>query len=187
MANWDSGLHWDSNPPVYYDSGPVVVTPNQMPDNRISAVLAASALANINTAITTIRTNAPFLLNLSAYDRKHLASVNEASQGVILAALNFVQQNPEAIPGTFNTAEFNKDGALLTPMQQATSAVAQLHQDFDDTLKALQGDLYAEFLDVYAFAKANNRNGAYDEFINSVKGRFKKNNHPPASPTPPGA
>ena len=101
-----------------------------------------------------------------------MPSVTEASQGIILAALNFVAQHPEALPATFNAAEFAKDGALLTPLQQAASAIAQLNQDFDDTLKALQGDLYSEFLDVYAFAQANNRNGAYDEFITTAKSRF---------------
>jgi hypothetical protein len=145
-----------------------------MSQNKISATLAAAAVTNITTAIATIRTNLPFLLNLTQNERQSLPGITESSQGVVLAALNFAGQHPEALPGTFNTAEFAKDGALLTPLQQVASSVAQLNQDVDDTLRALHSDLYLQFLDVYAFAKANNRSGAFDEFINAVKGRFAR-------------
>lgn len=145
---------------------------NTMSQNKISATLAAPAVDDITTAIATIRANAPFLLNLTPADRQGMPSVTEGSQGIIIAALNFVAQHPEALPASFNIVEFQKDGALLPPLQQVASLIAQLNQDFDDTLKALQGDLYSEFLDVYAYAKAANRTGAYDEFINSVKSRF---------------
>ena len=156
-----------------------------MSQNKVSAVLAAPAVTNISTAITTIRTNTPFLLNLSASDRQHMPSVTEASQGIILAALNFVQQHPEAMPASFNAAEFQKDGALLPQLQQVASEIAQLNQDFDDTLKALQGDLYSEFLDVYAYAQAANRSGAYDEFINTAKSRFSGGPRQKAAPATP--
>jgi hypothetical protein len=76
------------------------------------------------------------------------------------------------LPGTFNVAEFNKDAALLAPLQQVASLIATLNTDTDDTLRALHSDLYVETLDVYAFAKAANRAGAYDDYINTVKTRF---------------
>jgi hypothetical protein len=145
-----------------------------MTQNKISATLAAAAVTNITTAIATIRTNTPFLINLSPLERQGLPGITEGSQGVVLAALNFVAQHPEALPATFNAAEFTKDGALLPQLHQIASQIAQLNGDFDDTLRALHSDLYLAFLDVYAFAKANNRGGAYTEFIDSVKGRFAR-------------
>jgi hypothetical protein len=148
-----------------------------MSQNKVSAVLTAQAITNITGAITTIRANIPFLLNLTPEQRKRQQSITESSQGIVLASLNFAAQHPEALPAAFNTAEFKKDGDLLAPLQQIESLVAQLKQDVDDTLKGLQGDLYSEFLDVYAYAKAANRNGAYDEFINNVKGRFSSGPH----------
>lgn len=155
-----------------------------MSQNKISAVLTPTNLTAITTAVATIRTNSP-LLNLTPAERRSLQSITETSQGVVLASLNFVAQHPEALPASFNTAEFNKDGALLAPLQQMASLIAQLHQDFDDTLRALHSDLYAEFLDVYAYAKANNRTGAYDEFINTVKVRFAKSPRKPKTPPTP--
>jgi hypothetical protein len=122
--------------------------------------------------IATIRTDLPFLLNLNAEQRKKLQNITEASQGITQATINFVTQHPEALPSTFNVAEFNKDAALLTPFQQVASLIANLNTDTDDTLRALHSDLYGETLDVYAYAKAANRAGAYDDYINIVKTRF---------------
>jgi hypothetical protein len=98
----------------------------------------------VTTAIATIRTNLPFL---NAEQRKKLQNITEASQGVVQATINFVAQHPEALPGTFNTTEFNKDAALLAPLQQLASLIAALNTDTDDTLRALHSDLYAETLD----------------------------------------
>ena len=154
-----------------------------MNENKISAALAAQAVTNINAALATIRENLPFLLNLTAKERKSLPSITEETQGVVLAALNFTMQHPEALPATFDSDEFKKDGDLLTPFQQVASSVDQLNTDINDTLRALHGDLYGQFLDVYAFAKANNRSGGYDAFIDSVKGRFAKGpRKPPTTP-----
>jgi hypothetical protein len=140
--------------------------------NLVSAALAAQAVTNITTAVATIRTNLPFLLNLNDAQRKSLRNITEASQGIAQATINFVAQHPEALPGTFNVAEFNKDAALLAPFQQVASLIASLNTDTDDTLRALHSDLYSETLDVYAYAKAANRAGAYDDYINTVKTRF---------------
>jgi hypothetical protein len=158
-----------------------------MSKNNISATLAETAVTNINTAIATIRTNLPFLLNLTAAQRRDLQHAGSSGQGVIQSALDFVAQHPEALPATFDTAEFAKDGALLTPFAPIVTSIASLNEDVSDTMIALQADLYSEFLDVYAFAKANNRSGAYDTFINAVKGRFARGPRAKKTTTPPSA
>jgi len=164
---WDSGARWDEPEP----SSPA--TPTTMSQNKISATLAAAAVTNITTAIATIRTNLPFLINLTL-DQRKLAHAASSGQGVIQAALTFAAQHPEALPSTFDTAEFAKDGALLASFGPIVAAITALNEDVSDTHIALQSDLYAEFLDVYAFARANNRSGAYNTFIEAVKGRFAK-------------
>ena len=142
--------------------------------NLVSADLTTQAVTAINAAVETIRTNLPFLINLTPSQRQTLAHASEAGQGVIQDSLTFVAQHPEAMPGTFDSAEFAKDGALLSVYAPVAAAIATLAEDVDDTMIALQSDLYGEFLDVYAFAQANNRNGAYDTFIQAVKGRFAR-------------
>lgn len=145
-----------------------------MSKNNISATLPATAINDINTAIATIRTNLPFLTNLTPAQRHTLAHAGTTGQGVIQDSLNFAMQHPEALPATFDADEFAKDGALNEAYGPIVAAIALLNQDMTDTMITLQGDLYSEFLDVYAFARANNRNGAYDTFIQSVKSRFAR-------------
>lgn len=143
-----------------------------MSKNNISATLADTAVTNINAALAVIRTNLPFLVNLTPEQRHTLAHAGTSGQGVIQDSLTFAVQHPEALPASFNSAEFAKDGTLKTAYAPVVAAIALLNQDVTDTMISLQADLYSEFLDVYAFAQANNRNGAYDTFIQSVKSRF---------------
>ncbi len=156
-----------------------------MSQNKVSSTLAATAAANITTAIATIRTNLPFLINLTKDERQSLPRAGDNSQAFLQASLTFVAQHPEALPANFNTAEFAKDGALLTPFSPVVAAIAQLNEDVQDTDLALNSDLFAQSLDVYAFAKANNRGGAYDAYVDSVKGRFAKRPRTPATPPTP--
>ena len=140
--------------------------------NLVSSQLTTQAVTDITNAIATIRTNLPFLRNLNSAQRKQLQNVTEASQGIVQATITFVAQHPEALPASFSISEFNKDAALIAPFQQIASLIANLHNDTDDTLRALHSDLYSETLDVYAYAKAANRAGAYDNYIGTVKTRF---------------
>jgi hypothetical protein len=182
------GARWDGTvEEVMAASNTQNNTTNMSSQNIVSAAFTAQAVTNITTAIATIRTNLPFLLNLNDAQRKQLQNITEASQGIVQATINFVAQHPEALPGTFNTTEFNKDAALLAPLQQAASLIASLNTDTSDTLRALHSDLYGETLDVYAFAKAANRAGAYDDYLNTVKTRFATGPRKKKTPTPPTA
>ena len=183
-------------PPAYYDSGVTYDSGVRYWDgaennnimatqNLISATLAAQAVTNINAAIATIRANAPFLISLTKQERSSLPRMGAGSIDFVEKTIAFVQQHPEALPATFNTAEYLKDGALNTPLKPLVALMAQLNEDFDDTGLALGSDLLVQSLDVYAFAKATNRNGAYDAYIDSVKGRFARSPRTPATPPPP--
>jgi hypothetical protein len=124
----------------------------------------------------------PFLVHLTLEERRRLVKAGDKSQSAVQAGLTFASQHPEALPSTFDAAEFAKDGALLDPLGQIAAAVASLNEDIQDTLLALNSDLMLEFLDLYAIAKANNRDGRYDTFIQPIKnGRFFR---PPRPATP---
>jgi hypothetical protein len=130
----------------------------------------------------TIRTNLPFLVQLNAEDRQNMAHGGSKSQGVIQLGLDFAAQYPGALPADFSAAEFAKDGALHDAFQALALSVAQFNDDIQGTLMVLNGELFLQFLDVYAFAKANNRDGRYNTFVNAVKVRFAKT--PKATTTP---
>ncbi len=183
MANYDSGVLWD-DPSVRYDDLVAPPTPT-MSQNKVSAVLAPAALANVNTALATIRTNLPFLLTLSDEERKAMPKANDGSAGFIQQSLIFASQHPEALLAGFSAAEYAKDGTLLTPLQSVCNLVTQLHSDCTDTLMALNSDLMAESLDVYAGGKANNRGGNYSSYVDVAKAHFAQGPRKPKT-TPPG-
>jgi hypothetical protein len=116
----------------------------------------------------------PFLISLTDDERAHLPHIGDKSGEVLTQTLNFVTQFPEALPATFNIAEFKKDGALFNPLETVAMASADNNQLIQDTRLALRSDLLMGILDVYAYSKANNRTGAYDSYVNSMKGHFAK-------------
>ena len=63
-------------------------------------------------------------------------------------------------------------------------SVAKLDQDITDTLMVLNSELYLQTIQVYAFAKVNNRDGRYDSFIALLKPYFTHPRKPAASTTP---
>ena len=142
--------------------------------NKVSAQLAAQAVTDILAAYATIKQNMPFLINLTDDERAHLPHIGDKSGEVLTQTLNFVSQFPEALPATFNIAEFQKDGALFTPLETVAMASTQNDQLIQDTRLALRSDLLLAILNVYAFAKANNRTGAYDSYVSYMKDHFAK-------------
>ena len=152
-----------------------------MSQNKVSATLAETAVTNILAAYATIRQNMPFLINLTDDERAHLPHIGDKSADVLNQTLLFVSQFPEALPATFNTLEFQKDGTLFTSLESVAMASAQNDQLIQDTRLALRSDLLLAILDVYAFAKANNRNGAYDSYVNYMKSHFAKPRTPAAT------
>jgi len=153
--------------------------------NKVSAQLAAQAVTDILAAYATIRAKLPFLISLTDEERAHLPHIGDKSAEALNQTLLFVAQSAEALPATFNIPELQKDGALFNPLETVAMASAQNDRLIQDTLLALRSDLLLAILDVYAFAKANNRTGAYDTYVNYMKGHFAKPRTPAAAPAKP--
>jgi hypothetical protein len=100
--------------------------------------------------------------------------------------LDFAAEKPWPCPADFSATEFAKDGALHDAFEALALLLAQLNDDVQGTLMVLNGELFLQFLDVYAYAKANNGDGRYNSFIAAVKERFAKTPKPTTTPvTPP--
>ena len=147
---------------------------NMSENNKISAALAAQDLADILAAFATIRQKAPFLLSLTEDERAHLPHIGDKSGGVLQVTKDFVAQFPEALPADFSVPEFNKDTALFDPLESMANASAASDQLIQDTRLALRSDLLLQILDVYACAKANNRGGRYQTYVDYMAGHFAK-------------
>ena len=158
---------------------------NTMEQNMVSYTMAEQAVTNIVTAIGVIRTNIPFLLHLEPQDRQTLPHVTPASQGTLEQASIFANANSGALPGDFPLAGFNQDFVLQKVFLPIATAIAQLNEEVQDTLLALNSDLYYGMLDIYAFAKAANRDGRYDTIVKTLKPFFSRPRKKVSTPTPP--
>ena len=179
----DPQMYWGN--PLLRWNGVYPGTNNIMDNNKVSAVLAAQAVTNILAAVGTIRTNLPFLITLTEQQRHDLPKMGPTRRDAVMQSLIFAAQNPTALPGTFDAVEFAKDGTLLPPFETVAQAIASINEDTQDTLLALHNDLFMGLLDVYAFAKANNRVVAYDSYLNLVKPAFAKTRKAATPVTPP--
>jgi len=196
---WDSEkpdgspLCWDdSDPAITWDAlAPEAWSKhnNTMQQNMVEATLAEQAVTDIVGAIGVIRNRLNFLITLDLEERQRLPHITPQSQGTLEQAHIFANANPGALAGDFNLPAFNQDFLLQKVFLPIATAIAQLNEEVQDTLLALNSDLYYGLLDIYAFAKASNRDGRYDEVVSTLKPFFsrprKKAAPTDSTPTPP--
>lgn len=84
-----------------------------MSTTSISATLAQTQRDAVFQAIATIKENLPFLVDLSADDRKALPKMGDKSRAFVSKALEVATQNPEFLPRSFDIDEMRKDVQLF--------------------------------------------------------------------------
>ena len=159
-------------------------TTHNMNNNKSSAAMSAQDLTDVTSAYATIRAKMPFLLNLPPDERAHLAHMGDKTVGILQPTRDFIAQFPEALPADFILAEFNKDCDLFAPLDASADASAAANQAIQDTRLALRSDLLYAILDIYACAKANNRGGRYQTYVDYMKAHFARPRKPKTPPTP---
>ncbi len=158
---------------------------NAMSTRKVSAALAAQVLADTLAAFVTIRTNLPFLISLSDDERAHLPHLGDKSIGLIQATKDFVTQHPEALPADFSLVEFNKSCDLFAPFESIADASDAADQAIQDTRVGIRHDLFNDISNIYACAKANNRTGRYQTYVDYMAAHYSKPRKPKTPPTPP--
>src|SRR5437764_76800 len=117
-----------------------------MPDNRVSAVLSETDQQAVMAAINTIRQKLPFLIDLSAEDRRSLPKMGERSRGFVSQALEVAAQNEDILPRSFEVAEMRKDVELAAALLPIITALSQLVELIEDTSMAVGSEAYAAAL-----------------------------------------
>jgi hypothetical protein len=157
-------------------------------DNRISAVLTAQDITDILAAITTIQGKLPFLLSLTAQQRKELPKMGDKSAAFDEKCYTYMTSNPEFLPGFVELDEVNKDRALREQIVQFYPQLSALYETVDDTLMVLGSELWMADLAYYQStreAARRNRPGAESIYAN-LRERFPGAAQT-AKPTPPSA
>ncbi|MBN3908350.1 MAG: hypothetical protein HWQ35_17950 [Nostoc sp. NMS1] len=147
-----------------------------MSTTPISATLAPTQRDAVFQAIATIKENLPFLVDLSADDRKALPKMGDKSRAFVSKALEVATQNPEFLPRSFDLEEMRKDVQLFEALYPLLLSLTQLQDLVDDTSLAVGSEAYAAALQVYNYAKVSGQGTGLDTMVEEMGQRFSRKN-----------
>jgi hypothetical protein len=128
-------------------------------ENKVSITVAATAIANINTALSTIEKNLPALINLTIDERKALPKMGDKTLAFVGKALDYAKQNPSLVPTFLNVAEFEKDVIAVNTLNSILKPMLQLTEKLDDTTLLAGSEAYTAALVFYTAIKAAEKAG----------------------------
>jgi hypothetical protein len=125
-----------------------------MPYQNISAQLSDRDKADIKAAIATLDEKLPFLVNLTAIERRNLYKMGDKSLGFVNNSVTAALQNQDILPPTFDIPEFERDFALAQDLSEIHAQLQQITEKVDDTLVAVGSEAMRSSLSVYDYVKA---------------------------------
>lgn len=191
LLTWNSNLAWNAPGAVWNG---VAAQPNPNPSNtmnRVSASITDQDITDILAAVTTIRSKLPFLVSLSAQDRRELPKLGPKSAGFHEKVYAYMGTNPELIPGFVAMAEVTKDDALRARMMQFVPELTTLCEEVDDTLMVIASELWMADLAYYQNVREAAKRGlpGADTIYANLRERFpgtpRPVQPPPQPPAPP--
>jgi len=156
-----------------------------MPYQNINATLSGTDLQAVKDAFATILGKLPFLVNLTADERKGILKTGAGSLAFVQNASSAAQNNTTIFPASFNTADFKKDVDLLATLTELATLASSLASRLDDTRLAVGGEAMQQATLVYNYVKTAAKNTPGLKPIAEQLGeRFQKSRKPkePKSP-----
>ncbi|MES2709649.1 MAG: hypothetical protein V4726_23830 [Verrucomicrobiota bacterium] len=143
-------------------------------DNRISAALPEEDIKDILSAIQAIRAKLPFLVSLTAQQRKEMPKMRDRSAAFDDKCTTYMASNPELVPGFVDVAEVAKDRALRDRIMEFQPQLQLLSELVDSTLMVVNSEVWMADLTFYQSAREaarRNRIGA-ETIYNDLRLRF---------------
>jgi hypothetical protein len=151
-----------------------------MPYQNISAVLSDEDAAAIQSAIATIESKLPFLVNLTNDEKQSLAKMGEGSVQFVEKSLQYGKSTPAIVPPYTNLDELTRDFNLAHKLMPINGALAKLAASLGDTTIAVGSEAMAAALSIFntsrQAAKANvpGVKAVYDDLRTRFPGRPPK-------------
>ncbi|MBW4465481.1 MAG: hypothetical protein KME07_08570 [Pegethrix bostrychoides GSE-TBD4-15B] len=124
-----------------------------MPYQDLNASLTDADRQAIKQAIATIQQKLPFLITLSAEDRKRLYKMGDKRLAFVQNSLNVAQSNRNILPASFDLDGFSNDYHLSADLSELLMLLNQLTEQVDDTLMAVSSEAMGSSLTVYDYVK----------------------------------
>lgn len=140
----------------------------------ISATLTQTDRESMMVAIAALKEQLPFLIDLSAEERKALPKLGDKSRAFVSKALEVATQNPNFLPRSFDLEEMRKDVQLFEALYPLLLSLTQLQEWVDDTYMAVGSEAYAAALQVYNYAKASGQGAGLDGAVEEMGQRFAR-------------
>ncbi|NEP36282.1 hypothetical protein [Moorena sp. SIO3B2] len=145
-----------------------------MPYQNITGTLSERDVEEIKTALQTIEEKLPFLINLTAEERRRLFKMGSKSLSFVNNSLSAAQSNPKILPASFDLDEFARDYELAVALTDVLFQLRQLTEKVDDTLMAVSSEAMNSGLQVYDYIKtAAKRTPGLKTIAESLGKRFK--------------
>jgi hypothetical protein len=142
--------------------------------NLISAQIDDTTIAAAVESINAIKPKFPFLINLSAEERKNFRKMGPKSVDYVGDNLVGAKQYPTSLPADYPLVEFEKDVVLINKLYPLFVASQALTEALNDTILALGSDAMKGADEVYEFLKsAAKRDANAKALVEQIARRFK--------------
>ena len=145
-----------------------------MPENQISATLSASDREDILAAFNTIKQKLPFLIDLTADERRAMTKMGDKSTAFVSKAFEVANQHPDILPRAFSVDEMRKDVELLQTLQPILMIANQLQDLIEDTYMQVGSEAYMAALTVYSYTKNSPAGNALEGVADDLGRRFAR-------------
>lgn len=142
--------------------------------NLISAEVDNAVVTAAIQTINDTKAEFPYLLNLSAEERKKFRKMGPKSVDYVNENLLGANQFPGSLPSDFPVEEFANDVDAINKLYPLLVASQSLTEALNDTLLALSSDAMKEADEVYGFLKiASKRDANAKALVEQIARRFK--------------
>jgi len=153
-------------------------------NNRVSVIATAAQVTAVKAAFQTILTNLPFLVGLTADERKTLNAIDVNNKAFTEDAINAGVNNASLIPSYISVANMQSDLTLFTQLDELSGIANQLCERIEDTKMLAGSEAYGSALALYKiFGSAADAGvpGA-DSIMEQLKKRFASSGNTVATP-----
>ncbi|MBW4464824.1 MAG: hypothetical protein KME07_05205 [Pegethrix bostrychoides GSE-TBD4-15B] len=157
-----------------------------MPYQNLNTSLTDADRQAIKQAIATIQQKLPFLITLSADERKRLYKMGDKRLAFVQNSLNAAQSNRNILPASFDLDSFSNDYQLSADLSELLMLLNQLTEQVDDTLMAVSSEAMSSSLTVYDYVKtAAKKTPGLKAIAEQLGSLFKAIRTKPAKPASP--
>ena len=142
--------------------------------NLISLQIPAQDLAELDTAIDTLRRVFTPFVSLQASQRRELTKMGDKSEVFCRQTLSLLASNPQMVPANLGLAEAHADLAALDLLRPRLLQLRQLLERADDTELALGSDVMHVALEGYALLKVSGKGEGLKSARRDLSARFAK-------------